>query len=52
LSAGIEQPAVEEAAQPAGLQPAIGEISTAMRTMALDQPVLPLRGAEQHEILA
>ena len=48
----VEQPAVERAAQPAVLQPAVGEIGAAMRAVAVDQAVAALVVAEQHEVLA
>jgi hypothetical protein len=48
----VEQPAVEGAAQAAILEPAIGEIGTAVRTVPSEQAVAALLVAEQDEILA
>src|ERR1700761_9444351 len=39
LTADIEQPAMEGAAQAAGFQPAEGEVGAAVRAMAIDQAV-------------
>ena len=52
LAGGVEQPAVEGAAQAAILQPAEGEIGAAMRAVAIDQAVAAALVAEQHEVLA
>ncbi len=52
LAGDVEQPAVECAAQPAVLQPAIGQIGTAMRAAALNQAVAALVVAEHHEVFA
>ena len=48
----IEQPAMEQAAQAAILEAAIGEIGAAMRAVAVEQTVPAALVAEQHEILA
>ena len=48
----IEQPAMKRAAQAAILQPPIGEIGAAMRTMPPDQPVAPAVVLEDDEVLA
>ena len=52
LAVDIEQPAMEQAAQAAILQPAVGEIGAAMRAVAVEQAVTATLVAEQHEILA
>ena len=52
LARGVEQPAMERAAQAAVLQPPEGEIGAAMRAMPLDQAMAAGFVAEQHEILA
>src|SRR5215813_6896463 len=52
LPGRVEQPAMKSATQPAMLEPPEGEISAAMRAMAIDQPIAALLVAEQHEIFA
>ena len=52
LTGHVKFPAMERAAQPAILQPAIGEIGAAMRAVAVEQAVPAALVAEQHEILA
>src|SRR5262249_3896541 len=48
----VEQPAVEGAAYPAVLQPPEGEISTAVRTGAVEQAIAAVVVAEQDEAFA
>src|SRR5436305_140814 len=43
---------MERAAQPAILEPTEREIRAAMRAVAVDQAITPLRVAKQHQILA
>jgi hypothetical protein len=50
LAGDIEEPAVKRAAQPAVLQPAVGEIGTAVRAMAIEQTVAVLV-LEHHKVL-
>src|SRR5689334_1570227 len=52
LAALVEQPAVEWATQPAAFEAAVGQISAAVRTGAVDQSVAALVVAENHQILA
>ena len=52
LAVDVEQPAVKCAAQPAVLEPPVGEIGAAMRTMAADQPVAALVVLEGDQVLA
>src|SRR5262249_23876796 len=49
---GVEQPAVERAAQSALFQPPEGEIGAAVRAGAIEQAVTALVVPEQHEIFA
>ena len=52
LAVDIEQPAVEQAAQAAILQPPEGEIGAAMGAIAIEQAVPATLVSEQHEVLA
>ena len=52
LAGGVEQPAMEGAAQAAIFQPAEGEVGAAMRAMAIDQAVAALFVAKQHQVFA
>ena len=52
LAVDVEQPAMEQAAQAAILQAAIGEVGAAMRAVAVEQAVAAALVAEQHEVLA
>ena len=52
LAVDVEQPAMEQAAQAAVFQTAIGEIGAAMRAVAVQQAVAAALVAEQHEVLA
>src|SRR5947209_3465390 len=52
LTRGIEQPAVEGAAQAAVFETPEREVGAAMRAMAFDQAVAVLLVAKQHEVLA
>ena len=49
---GVEQPAMEGAAQAAMFEPAEGEVGAAMRAVAIDQAVASGLVAEQHEVFA
>jgi hypothetical protein len=51
LAAYVEQPTVEAAAQPAVLEPAVGEVGAAMRAMPFKQPV-PVFLFEQDQVFA
>ena len=48
----VEMPAMEGAAEPVILAPAIAEIGAAMWAMASDEAEVTLVVAEQHEVLA
>ena len=52
LAVDVEQPAVEQAAQAAVLEAAVGEVGAAMRAAAVEQAVPAALVAEQHEVLA
>ena len=52
MAVDVEQPAVEEAAQAAVLEPAVGEVGAAVRAVAVEQAVPAALVAEQHEVLA
>ena len=52
LAVDVEQPAVKRATQSAVLEPPVGEIGAAMRTMAADQPVAALVVLEGDQVLA
>ena len=52
LAVDVEQPAVEGAAQAAVLQPPVGEIGAAMRTLPADQPVAAVVVLEGDQVLA
>ena len=52
LAGGVEQPAVEGAAQAAALEAAVSEVGATMRATALDQAVTAFFVAEQHQVLA
>jgi hypothetical protein len=43
---------MEQAAQAAILEPAVGEVGAAVRAVAVEQPVAAALVAEQHEVLA
>jgi len=50
LSVAIKEPAVKKAAQAAILEPAEGEIGTAVGTIAIEQSQLPRSVPEQHQM--
>ena len=52
LAVDVEQPAMEQAAQAAVFEAAVGEIGAAMRAVAVEQAVAAALVAEQHEVLA
>ena len=52
LAVDVEQPAMEQAAQAAILETAVGEVGAAMRAVAVEQAVTAALVAEQDEILA
>ena len=52
LAVHVEQPAVKRAAQAAILEPAVGEVGAAMRTVAAYQAIAATIVPEDHQILA
>ena len=51
LPFGIEQPAMEQAAQAAILQTTEGEVGTPVRTVAIQQSQAPIRTSEQNQVV-